>query len=448
MREVAGLDLGRGVRRAGGAGLGIVVAVLATVAPAAGQYGYFPDQPEAVTVADLSRLPGRYHETAVLVRGRLGFGFSTDHRVQVLEDPDEFGREILMAESYMSGANMAFLGASNVEVEGWFFSTRMLDSYMLRSHPILRNYPFDPSWINDSLDTRTQGFLAIVAITPIGDTEDLSAEREREAAAEMAAGSAVEVERGSVPFVGLDDLASEPDPWLSRRVEVVGKFRGNNLFGDLSIRDKRTPRDFVIKTAETAIWVTGMRPAGEGFRLDPQRRRDTGKWLRVYGRPWTTDGKVYLRAERIELADPPDDDTLEPVDIRVAEREAREAEFGPLRIVFSLPLDGEREIALDSTFRVQFSNRMVAHSFHASVDLLYADDPDDNPFPDLEVVYDEGNRTLLVIPNADLDPDRDVSLVLYREIEDEHGQRLDPDPEAAFWGEDAAAVLSFRTTAS
>ena len=427
------------------AGVCIVAGVLS--APAHAQYGYFPEQPELVTVADLARLPGRYHETAVMVRGRLGFSFGTDHRVQVLEDPDEIGREVLMAESYMGGNNMAFLGAAELEVEGWFFSTRMLDSYTLRMHPILRNYPFDPSWL-DSMDTRTQGFLAIVAATPIGASEDLASKREREAKAEMEAGDAIRIEAGSAASVLLPVLLDDPDPWLSRRVEVIGKFRGNNLFGDLSIQDKRTPRDFVIKTGETAIWVTGMRPAGKGFRLDPKRRRDTGKWLRVYGRPWTSDGMVYLRAERIELAERPADESLEPIDIRVAEREAREKEFGPLRVVFSLPLDGEREIPLDSTFRVQFSNRMVAASFHAAVDLLYADDPGDNPFPDLEVTYDDGSRTLLVVPHAELAPERELLLILYREIVDEHGQHLARQPLAVEWDEEAVQVLSFRTASS
>ena len=414
-------------------------------APAGAQYGYFPDQPELVSVADLARLPGRYHESAVLVRGKLGFSFGTDHRVQILEDREEIGQEILMAEPYMSTNNLGFLGASELEVEGWFFSTRMLDAYTLRMHPILRNYPMDPAWLRDSLDPRTQGFLAIVSVTPIADSEDLASKREREAKKEMEAGAAIDIAPGSAATLSLAALMADPEPWLSRRVEVVGKFRGNNLFGDLSIRDKRTPRDFVIKTADTAIWVTGMRPAGEGFRLDPKRRRDTGKWLRVYGRPWTRGGPLYLRAERIELADAPEDDSLEPVDIRVAEREAREKAIGPLRVVFSLPLDGEREIPLDSSFRVQFSNRMAADSFHAAVDLLYPDDPGDNPFPDLEVTYDEASRTLVVIPHAELEPEREVHLVLYRDIEDEHGQRLEQEPPAAEWGEDAVAVLSFRT---
>ena len=412
--------------------------------PADAQYGYFPDQPEAVEVADLSRRPSFFHEKAVLTRGKLGFSFGMNQRVMLLQDPESI-EEILMAQPYMSSNDLAFMGAGEVEVEGWFFATRMVDEFTLRSHPILRNYPYDPSW-SDSMDMRTEGFLAIVAVTPIRATEDLSSKREREAEAEMAVGDAIKIEAGSVAAVDIAELVGDPDPWLSRRIEVIGKFRGNNLFGDLSIKDKKTPRDFVIKTAEEAIWVTGMRPAGNGFRFDPTRRRDTGKWLRVYGRPWTADGMVYLRAERIELTDPPDDESLEPVDIRVAEKEAREAKITSPRVVFSLPLDGEREIPLDSEFRVQFSNRMAANSFHAAVDLLYADDPYyDNPFPDLELTYDDGSRTLLVVPHASLDPGREVHLILYGEIADEHGQHLEPQPLAAEWDENAVWVLSFRT---
>ncbi len=424
------------------------IALLFGVAfPAAAQYGYFPEQPEAVSVEDLARTPGRYHEKAVLVRGKLGFGMSFDMRVHVLEDPDSFASEILMAEPYMAAQQLQFLGASELEVEGWFFSTRMLDEYTARAHPILRNYPFDPAWIQ-SIDRRSEGFLAVVSVVPVGASNDLAEERGKEARAEMEIGDAIQIAPGSVPAVSLHDLLAAPDPFLGRRVEVVGKFRGNNLFGDLSIQDKRTPRDFVIKTADDAIWVTGMRPAGKGFRLDPKRRRDTGEWIRVFGRPWMSDGMVFLRAERLELAEHPENPDLEPLDLRIAEDEAREATAAPLRVVFSLPLDGERAIPLDSQFRVQFSNRMDPASFNASVDLLYENDWDANPFPDLEVTYDAANRTMLVVPNSELEPDRDVFLLLYKEIRDEHGQALEAQPDAAAWDEDAVRVLRFRTASS
>ena len=247
----------------------LTLAAVGSSVPALAQYGYFPDQPEAVEVADLSRRPTFYHEKAVLTRGELGFSFGNDQRVMLLRDPESI-EEVLIAQAYMSSNDLAFMGGGEVEIEGWFFATRMVDEYMLRSHPILRNYPYDPSW-GDAMDMRTEGFLAIVAVTPIRATEDLSSKREREAEAEMEIGDAIKIEAGSAAAIGIDDLIADPDPWLSQRVEVIGKFRGNNLFGDLSIKDKKTPRDFVIKTATDAIWVTGMRPAGEtGFRFDSQ----------------------------------------------------------------------------------------------------------------------------------------------------------------------------------
>ena len=55
---------------------------------------------------------------------------------------------------------------------------------------------------------------------------------------------------------------------------------------------------------------------------------------------------------------------------------------------------------------------MVADSFHASVDLLYGDEPyEENPFPDLELTYDDGSRSLLVVPGASLEPGREVHLI-------------------------------------
>ena len=112
-----------------------------------------------------------------------------------LEDPESID-EILMAQPYMSSNDLAFMGAGEVEVEGWFFATRMVDEFTLRSHPILRNYPYDPSW-GDSMDMRREGFLAIVAVTPIGATEDRASEREREAKEEMEIGDALKIEAGS-----------------------------------------------------------------------------------------------------------------------------------------------------------------------------------------------------------------------------------------------------------
>ena len=74
-------------------------------------------------MADLSRRPSFFHEKAVLTRGKLGFSFGMNQRVMLLRDPESI-EEILMAQPYMSSNDLAFMGAGEVEVEGWFFATR------------------------------------------------------------------------------------------------------------------------------------------------------------------------------------------------------------------------------------------------------------------------------------------------------------------------------------
>ena len=107
----------------------------------------------------------------------------------LLEDPESID-EILMAQPYMSSNDLAFMGGGEVEVEGWFFATRMVDGI----HAPLA--PDPPETIRTTLRGAMRWTcgrrvsLAIVAVTPIGATESVVSEREREAEAEMAAGDA------------------------------------------------------------------------------------------------------------------------------------------------------------------------------------------------------------------------------------------------------------------
>jgi hypothetical protein len=244
-------------------------------------------------------------------------------------------------------------------------------------------------------------------------------------------------------LVDLRALLERPEPFTGKRISVIGKFRGNNLYSDLSIRTKKTPRDFVIKVADAAIWVTGRRPRGKGFELNPRMRRDTGKWLKVTGIPWMDDGMTYLKAEKMELVPEPDDPELEPVEA-VEEEEAEEL-GPPPEVFFSLPLDGERGIPLDTEFRVQFSNDMNSLSFDRNVDLLYADDDGmGNPFPGMQISYEAADRTLVVIPGRELEPGKELQLILYNGIVDEDGQHLVAVPGAVDIPE-AAVILTFFT---
>ncbi|MEE9179634.1 MAG: Ig-like domain-containing protein, partial [Vicinamibacteria bacterium] len=244
--------------------------------------------------------------------------------------------------------------------------------------------------------------------------------------------------------VDLRELMSNPAPYYDRLISVVGKFRGDNVYNDLPMRTKKTPRDFIIKVADVALWVTGKRPRGKGFELNPERRRDTGKWLKVSGIPWTDEGVVYLKAKKIEMVPKPEDPDLEPrkIEDELAELEAQEP---PPEVVFSMPLAGEKSVPLNSEFRIQFSKDMDNASFDRNVDLIYSDDgPDEHSFPDMQISYDRPSRSLVVIPGKVLEPGKEIRLILYRGITDNEGRPLVPDPDASEVPE-AAVILSFFT---
>jgi hypothetical protein len=153
-----------------------------------------------------------------------------------------------------------------------------------------------------------------------------------------------------------------------------------------------------------------------------------------------------LRAAKVELAEEPDDPDLEPV--RVARDD--EKEIGPPpEVTFTLPIAGERDIPLASEFRVQFSKDMKGESFHRNVDLLYVDDDGiGNPFPDLEVSYDGPSRTLIVRPGKDLEPGKEIRLILYDAISDLEGQKLPAEEESTGAEPGAAVILTFTTAKS
>ena len=78
-------------------------------------------------------------------------------------------------------------------------------------------------------------------------------------------------------------LALQPWRFEGQKVTVVGQFRGRNLFGDLPSAPGKSRYDFVLRSADAAVWVTDLRPRGRGFDLSVDARVDTGRWLQVSG---------------------------------------------------------------------------------------------------------------------------------------------------------------------
>jgi hypothetical protein len=204
-------------------------------------------------------------------------------------------------------------------------------------------------------------------------------------------------------------------------VRVVGKFRGRNLYGDLPARSERNSADWVIKDDLFAVWITGKRPKGPGWELDAGLKRDTGKWIEVVGRVESRGGVTYVRAVEVRLTTPP-----KPTAEAKAPAPLPELPKLPPVVVFSLPLDGEGEIPVDSRFTVQFSKDMDAATFKGRVILRYEGPPipGDRSFDGVKMTYDEGKRALTVDPGDRLRPGRRVDLILLPGIADLDGMQL------------------------
>lgn len=159
-------------------------------------------------------------------------------------------------------------------------------------------------------------------------------------------------------------VALAPQPYVGQQVTLVGQFRGRNLFGDLPEAPTSDRDDFVIRSADASVWVTGVRPRGKGFTLDPTRRVDTGRWLRVSGTMRHLRGLVWMEGETIALADAPAGETTEVV--------TAPPPPAPLQVIFSSPTAGEIDVRLDTTIRLQFSRDLDPASLKERVRLTYA----------------------------------------------------------------------------
>jgi hypothetical protein len=95
---------------------------------------------------------------------------------------------------------------------------------------------------------------------------------------------------------GLDAAIADGKP-----IRAIGQFRGGNLCRDLPEATRRLGADWVLLTSEGPVWVTGRRPEGKGFRLDPAYRADLSRWLEVGGRVEAAGEVRYLKASSVTM---------------------------------------------------------------------------------------------------------------------------------------------------
>lgn len=166
------------------------------------------------------------------------------------------------------------------------------------------------------------------------------------------------------------NIVLNPSRYLDQKVTVVGQFGGRNLLGDLPASPALSRWDFVIRSADAAIWVTNLRPRGKDFELALDARIDTGRWVEVSGTLQQGRGLQWLNADggTIAITQAPKD-TAETAVIRVAAAP-------PPEVVFSAPIGGETDVLPTSSVRIQFSRDMDPASFRGRIRVRQANAPD------------------------------------------------------------------------
>ncbi len=158
----------------------------------------------------------------------------------------------------------------------------------------------------------------------------------------------------------LRQIALDPSSFAGQRVRVAGQFRGRNLYGDVPQGPGRSQWDFVLRSADAAVWITGLRPRGRGFNLDVSARVDTGTWLETTGVVREGKGLVWIEAQQIALTKP-------TLDTRNEEVPPIPQMGPPPEVIFSDPAEGEVDVPLKTAVRLQFSRDMNPETFKGSV---------------------------------------------------------------------------------
>lgn len=217
------------------------------------------------------------------------------------------------------------------------------------------------------------------------------------------------------------------EPWKfdTQKVTVVGNFRGRNLFGDLPGAPGKSRYDFVLRGVEGAIWVTNLRPRGDGFELDVNRRVDSDRWLEVTGTIVRSRGLVSIEATRLGLAKAP------AVTEAPAESTAPPVQLDPVQVVFSSPTEGETDVAVGGAIRIQFSRGVSEPSLAGRIRVTYVGVPAGAPGSvekglAFQTVYDGANRAIQVRMTQPFEAFRTVKIEILEGIKAFDGAPVTP----------------------
>ncbi len=194
---------------------------------------------------------------------------------------------------------------------------------------------------------------------------------------------------GSLPSTPtIRAIALAPEKYEGRDVTLTGRFKGRNLYGDVPQGVAKSKWDFILQSADAALWVTGVRPKGKDFDLDPGARVDTGRWIEVKGTIQRDGTAVWVAAKEVRLATAPAEVPIEIAGPPLPPEP-------PPTVIFSAPLAGETDFPAAGKIRIQFSRDMNASTFHDRIRIHYAGPKAPSvPPPPFTVTYNDANRSL------------------------------------------------------
>jgi hypothetical protein len=214
----------------------------------------------------------------------------------------------------------------------------------------------------------------------------------------------------------LRSISLEPSRFEGQKVSVTGQFRGRNLYGELPESPAPSKYQFVLRTADTALWVMNVQPKGKGFEFDPTKRIDAGRWVKVQGTVRTAKGLTWLDGTSIELAPAPAETATE---IEIA------PPAPPVEVLFTAPADGETDVSLGERVRLQLSRDLDPGSLKDRVRITYAKDTTERTVT-FVANYTRENRALEIRPNQPLEPFRMVKVEFLEGIKGTDGGAFAP----------------------
>ena len=223
-------------------------------------------------------------------------------------------------------------------------------------------------------------------------------------------------------------IVLNPGRYLNQRVTITGQFAGRNLTGDLPDAPAKSRWDFVVRSADAAIWVSGARPKGKDFDLALDARLDTGRWLEITGVVHEGRGLQWLdvAAEGIQLGKAP---TAAPV---VEAPVARVPAAPPPEVVFSAPTQDESDVSLTASVRIQFSRDIDPATLKGHVRAHYLDSETTErgepttPTAEFTTQYSGANRVLELKFTRPLERFRTLRVELQEGIVGTDRQPLEP----------------------